>query len=37
LKGVGAEVLAGQAALMVAFAVVGLGLAAVTFKKEIGG
>lgn len=37
LKGVGAEVLAGQAALMVAFAVVGLGLAAVTFKKEIEG
>jgi ABC-2 type transport system permease protein len=35
LKGVGVEVLAVQGALMIAFAAIGLGLAARTFKKEI--
>ncbi len=35
LKGVGVEVLRVQGLLMVAYAVVGLGLAAVSFKKEL--
>ncbi len=35
LKGVGPEVLAIQGALMIAFAVAGLGLAVVRFKKEL--
>ena len=35
LKGVGAEVLRGPALLMVAFAVVGLGLAVASFRKEL--
>ncbi len=37
LKGVGAEVLAPQAAVMVLYAVVGLGLAVAKFRKEIPG
>ena len=37
LKGVGAEVLAPQAAVMVLYAVVGLGLAVAKFRKEITG
>ncbi len=37
LKGVGAEVLAPQAAVMLLYAVVGLGLAVVKFRKEIQG
>ena len=36
LKGVGFEVLFVQALLMIAFAVVGLGLAVVKFRKELG-
>lgn len=36
LKGVGAEVLAEQAAVLVLFAVVGLALAARSFRKELG-
>ena len=36
LKGVGADVLAVQAVLMIAFAVVGLALAVHNFRKEIG-
>lgn len=35
LKGVGIEVLAAQAALMVAFAAIGLGLAIKSFRKEL--
>lgn len=37
LKGVGAEVLAPQAAVMLLYAVVGLGLAVAKFRKEIPG
>ena len=36
LKGVGPEVLAVQAALMILFAVVGLALAVRSFRKELG-
>jgi ABC-2 type transport system permease protein len=35
LKGVGAEVLWIQALLMLAYAVIGLGLATIFFKKEL--
>jgi ABC-2 type transport system permease protein len=35
LKGVGIEVLRGQALLMLAFAVIGLALAVAKFRKEL--